>query len=368
MAVFYLNLFFSTRLIVDIPSIVFFIFAALFFYRYFKKNSIKSLYIAAVLISIGTMFKQSTGFLLMAVFLYVLFTKGHKFIFKKELFIAALIFFLVMSPYLIFGYFQFGGFVLAQGASQVSPENPIMQGYTHIITYFSLFPTYLSWPLLILFLIGLVLIFKVFLGFDLLHKEGNFELKKDFFLILLFLIPIILAGFLINHTENRYIINSMPVIFIIASFGFFKIYDWIKKKNKLIPIIILILLLVYIGNFQLKATDSLISGKLDSYSEIRDSAYWFEENSLPTDIIMTTSIKQIPYYSWRKTIRFPKDESDFEELLASDSNIKFFMLSVYENSKEWAYSYPQRKNLTIATGFLRDQQPIAIIYYLNDSN
>ena len=40
MSIFYLNLFFSYRLLVDLPSLTFFTFGAYFFYRYFKNNEI----------------------------------------------------------------------------------------------------------------------------------------------------------------------------------------------------------------------------------------------------------------------------------------------------------------------------------------
>ena len=59
MSVFYLLLFFTYRLLVDLHSLAFFTFSAFLFYRYFKTNSVKSLYLAAVVISIGTMFKLS---------------------------------------------------------------------------------------------------------------------------------------------------------------------------------------------------------------------------------------------------------------------------------------------------------------------
>ena len=369
MSVFYLNLFFSTRLIVDIPSLTFFIFASLFFYRYLKNNSVKSLYIAAALISIGTMFKQSTGFLLIVVFLYLLFTKGYKIIFKKELYIAAIIFFLVMSPYLLWGYSYFGGFVLMQGAAEVAPQNMLARGYEGMKGYFSLFPGYLSWSLLILFLIGIGSMYNVLLGFDLLHKKGNPKLKRNLFLILLFLIPIILASFTINHNEDRYIINSMPAIFIVASYSIFNIYSWLKKQNKALPIILLITFIGYFGYFQLVQTDSLIRGKLDSYGEIRDAAFWLKENSAPEDVMATASIKQVPYYSSRKTVGYPANESEFEKILISNENIKFLMVSAYEPTVDWVYSYPQRKNLTAVTAFFNPgnkQQPVVIIYSLDN--
>ncbi len=52
MSIFYLNLFFTYRLLVDIPSLTFFIFSSFFLYKYFKTNSNKALYLAAVIIAV----------------------------------------------------------------------------------------------------------------------------------------------------------------------------------------------------------------------------------------------------------------------------------------------------------------------------
>ena len=69
---FYLNLFFTFRLQVDMPSLTFLLFSAFFFYKYFKTKSKKSLYWASALIAIGTLFKQSTAFVLLAILIYLL--------------------------------------------------------------------------------------------------------------------------------------------------------------------------------------------------------------------------------------------------------------------------------------------------------
>ena len=95
-SVFYLNLFFTYRLLMDMPALAFFTFGTLFFYKYFKYKYNTFLYLASFLMSIGTLFKQNTAFILAAIFLYVLTIEKLKFLKKKEIWIAALIF--VLSP------------------------------------------------------------------------------------------------------------------------------------------------------------------------------------------------------------------------------------------------------------------------------
>ncbi|MBU2562389.1 MAG: glycosyltransferase family 39 protein [Nanoarchaeota archaeon] len=369
MSVFYLNIFFTYRLLVDIHSLTFFTFSALFFYRYLIKNSKKSLYIASVLIAIGTLFKLSTAFILPAVFIFLLVTEKLSFIKKKELWVAASIFLLILTPYFIWGYFEFNGFVLTKASAHVAPSDYFERFFGGSKDYFSLFPVYLSWPFLIVFLLGIALMYQLVLGFDILVKKGDKELKKYLYLFLILLLPILLASLMIDHNENRYIINSFPSIFIISSFFIIKSYNFIKNKNKFLAIFLVVVLLLFFAFFQLKSTDSLIKGKLNSYSEVREAGLWLKQNSAPSDIIVTSSHPQIKYYSEREIMPFPESEEEFELKLSSDKNLQFYIISAFEYHPEWSYTYPQRNNLTPINGYFADseqKQPLLLIYKIGD--
>ena len=345
---FYLTLFFTFRLIVDIPSLAFFTFSMLLFYKYIKTGSHKSLYLAAVIIAIGTLFKQSTGFLLFGLLIYFLITEKLSFLKRKELWISGLIFLLILSPYIIWGYFEYGGFVLTQGPAVVTPENPLTRGIEGLQGYFGSFPRYFSWPILIFFFLGLGSMYKVFLGFDILikGKKGNFHLKKGLFLLLMFLIPIILASFTINHNEDRYIITAMPAFFIITSLFIDNLYKFIKKRNKIFAILVILGIVFFALFFQIKSADNLIRMKLNSYSQIRDAGIWIKENSDPDDLILSSSAYQVMYYSERKSLRIPKTKEEYENEILPQ-NPKYFMISVFEPTRDWAKTYVQEKNYSV---------------------
>jgi 4-amino-4-deoxy-L-arabinose transferase-like glycosyltransferase len=368
MSVFYLNLFFSYRLQMDVPSLTFFTFSAYFFYKYFKNSeNHKALYWASALIAIGTMFKQNTAFLLFGVGIYILITEKLKFLKKKEIWIAVLIFLLVLSPYLIWGNLKYGGFVLTKGQGSVAPQNFFSIGFNNLHTYLTSFPYYLSWIFLVIFLLGIVSMYKLFLGFDILIKRGDKNLKRDLFLILILISPIILISFLINHAEERYIINAFPTIFIISGFIMLKGYNKLKKYNKIFALIILIGLLGFFAYFQTYSaghTDDLIKSRTYSYLEIKNAGLWFKENTEPNDIIMSQSIHQIEYYSDRKAEEFLSLE-EFEALKQENENLKYFMISTMQKSRDWSYSYPQENNLTLLNAYFADAQqtqPLVLIY------
>ncbi len=369
MSIFYLNIFYTFRILVEIPSLTFYTFSAYFFYKYFKYNSKKSLYLGAALTAVGTLFKLPTATILFSLLIYLLITQKLKFILKKEMWIAALIFILILTPYIIWGYQEFGGFVISQAGGWNSPAEGeyFSNGYDNFKSYIFMFPTLLSWPLLIFFILGLLSMYKLILGFDVLIKGKNKALNKDLFLFLLFIIPIIVVSLSVAFNEDRYIINSIPIVFSLAGVFILKTYDTIKKYRKFIAILFLIILLGSITYLQLKSADVLIKSRKDSYLQVKQAGLWLKENSQKEDVIVTKSWPHIQFYSERQAIRLPNTEEEFEILKSSDPNIRFLMISIFEPHQEWAYAYPQKQNLTAIQGYFADAQrtqPTLIIYRL----
>lgn len=367
---FYLFIFHTYRLLVDLPSFTFFTFAAFFFYKYLKDNKeVKSLYFGTVIIAIGTLFRLTTATFLFAILIYVLITEKLNFLKKKEIWIAALIFILILSPYIIWGYMQFNGFVITQAGAWNAPQEDYLSNFLwNFKSYMSLFPNMFSWSILIFFILGLFSMYGLILGFDVLIKGEDIKLKRNLFLFLIFLIPIITISFSMSHYfEDRYIINSLPAIFIISSVFIIKSYDFIKKKSKIIAIILLIILLGTMAYSQMSHTDSLIKNKKDSYLQVKQAGLWLKQNSEPSDIIIVNSWSQITYYSERKVLTIPSGKEELTSLISSDPNIKFYIVSIFESHENWMYSFPQEHNFTVVQAYFADSaktQPILIIYHI----
>ena len=392
-SVFYLNLFFSYRVLVDIHSLAFFTFSAWLFFKYFKENSPKYLYIAAVVIAIGSMFKLTTAYVLFAVLIYLLITEKLNFLKRKEIWISAIIFWLVISPYIIWGFITFHGFVLTKAAEVTAPHGvDYITSTTRVLGgYISLFPNYLvplnnSNPLIGLIIsiaiIAILIIssYKLFIGFDILIYKKELDkgvsvynnLKRDLYLLLIFLLPLILVSIMISHNEDRYILNSFPALFIMIGALVMNIFNYISsKKLKGLAILFLVVVIISFAYTQLNSADSLIKVKLNSYSQVRDAGIWFSENSEPLDSIATVSFSQVEYYSKKETIMIPETEEEFESKTIPEKHPKYFMLSGFEQGPEWSRSYPQRKNLTVANVFFLDSaktQPIVILYNMPENS
>lgn len=352
MSIFYLNLFFTYRLLVDLPSLTFFTFSAFFFYKYYKDKSPKFLYLTAGLLGIGTLFKLSTAFIAVPFLIFLLMTSKLNFFKRKEIWLSSLIFLLILAPYIIWGYFEFGGFVLMQASAHVASES-YLNIFPIFKNYISNFPAYLSWPILI----------ALFAGIIFMYKNRGEELRRDIYVLLILIIPLILISYLINHNEDRYILTIFPAIFIISGSFLVKLYSLIKVKNKIFAILFIILILGFTSVTQITSADSLIKSRIYSSVNVRDAGLWLKDNSNVSDIIATKSQPQIRYYSGRKTIGLPPTEQEFENQL--NLNVKFYMISIFEVHPEWAYNYPIEKNLTIERAYItQDQKATLIIYSL----
>ena len=377
MSVFYLNLFFTYRILIDLQSLTFFIFSAFLFLRYFKTGSKKSLYLASVLIGIGSLFRLTTAVILFGVLIYLLFTERLKIIKKKELWISAAIFLLILAPYIVWGYYTFHGNVITlAGARNAAADNFIGTGVGVMKSYLGLFPYYffpytgdfshyLSISFILVFILGIFLLYKLALGLDLLAKPENFDIKRDLFLLLILIIPFVSMSFLLNHNEDRYIFTFFPAAFLLISNAIIFISSLIKKKNKPLAFVFIGIILVSLAYFQIAAADSLIKNKIDSYAQVKQAGLWLKDNSAPGDYIVTNSY-QIRYYSERERIGFPENKSDFEKMLPNES-IKYYVISGFESHPDWAFTFPQEKNLSVANAYFSDpfgKNPILVIYRL----
>jgi hypothetical protein len=270
-----------------------------------------------------------------------------------------------MLPYILFGFQEFGGFVLTQASSHVAPES-YLNGFNLMFGYIKLFPTYFSTVFLILFGLGAIYSFyKPLLYRD---KLGDNRIKGYLFSFLILVIPFILISFFVNHIENRYIMTVFVSVMILGSAAINEIAEFIEKEKSKVKVAVTVVIILLLGFFfinQIGMADSLIKNKQASYMEVKEVGIWLKEYSVVygPGIVATKSQPQIRYYSGLDTINLPPTEEEFESWLNNDT--KYLMLSIFEVHPEWAYTYPERKNLTaIQAYFIEGEQPILVVYEL----
>lgn len=364
---FYLDLFFSNKIMVDIPSSVLgFLgfYLILKGYIYGKNNPYLILGSIALMSSVlmkytGVLFIIGTG-------ITALLIKGRELFKDKRTWIAAGFGILTFIPFLIYGLLNQRILKGIFEAGSSAASLPLNEKISLFFTYVTFMPVYLKITFLILFLIGLITMLNIFLGFDLIIKGENKKLQHDFIILIFIILPLIYFGFFVNHFEDRYIVYSFTPIFIVAAIGLVKLEEYIKKyveSAAKYTFLILIVILLFGSYQQLVYADSLIKSKMTAFQPQRPAGEWLKENTEKGDIIFASEDPQFTYYAEIDVLGFPKTVEEFHEKV-KETNAKFMVVSVYERPPQWIYTYAQEypDNVEGRVVFAIGDQPAIVIY------
>jgi len=392
-------LFFTGRVLTNLPATFFLLIFLLFFWKgYVLKEGNKFLYISAIFYALAILTRMQYIMFIIPILFLIFFKEKFKFLLNKKLWITLGIFLLLMVPQLIIHYQHFGNpladltkYYLGVGTSQTGEVGVNLAKTSDLFLYFTNLPyildgnqqgynTLLAFsPLYLLFIIGFFYFFAdLFLGIDKIFK--NEEIQKKLFIFIWIVSTFLLLGYIAPQLEQRYIMQTLPFLFLITVFPLIKIGEIINKKFKmkkktLFLIILIIFALLLIPN--LIFGNSLTDAKKTSYLEVKQAGEWIKANSNPDDIIISDSLPQITYYSERSTYPYTlayrrdlpqKNETDFYEFVKTQKP-KYMILSVFEQSADWTYSYPETHKdlLTPVKAYMQGQQPVLVVYEFNYS-
>lgn len=361
-SVFYLDIFYMCRLLVDMPAVVFSLLAIYFFLKREKKTFA---FFIIPLIIIGSMIRFSVSLTFIILFVYLFLIKGFSLLKEKNLIYSSLIGLLLLIPIFIWSVINFGGplnllYRLTLGGGREQGFNQ----FSVLMQYITYFPNYIYTILFILFLIGLLFFYDLIFAIDLI-KNKKF-LQSKLLLVLWIIIPILVFGLLINHFEDRYIAMIFPAVFYIISYGLVEIASIIDKNRKLIFVLIIIIFLL-VGIYPMfNYTKLIINQKINSYIGVKEAGIWLKENSKKSDVIFGSSIPQLTFYSERVTYGYPDNESDFNKKI-EELKPRYMVLTIWEKSPLWVYSWPEKNNRSIKLVYVsfidkENKKPDTLIY------
>jgi len=387
-------LFFSGRPLTNIPSAFFLLLFLLLFWKgYVLKEGDKFLYLSGIFYALAALTRMQNLMFLIPIFIFIFSREKFKFLKNKKLWITLGIFLLVMTPQLIIHYQHFGNpvadlmkYYLGIGGSQTGEIGAEIGQPSKLFSYITNLPYMLDGnekgyttlfalsPIYILFVIGFFYFFiDLFLGFDKIFKDE--KIQKRLFVLMWIVVIFILLGYITIAVEQRYVMETLPFLFLIAVFPLLKLGNFIKNKSKLsnkfiFASIAIVLMLLLIPNFLFG--NNLIEAKKTSYLEVKQAGEWIKENSNLTDIVVTSSLPQITYYSERIVYPFnlayrrdleEKNETDFNEFVLKN-HPRYLVISAYEVDYDWVFQYPEKhKNILVPVKvYYKNEQPILVIY------
>ncbi|MDD4785345.1 MAG: hypothetical protein PHH12_02715 [Candidatus Shapirobacteria bacterium] len=167
------------------------------------------------------------------------------------------------------------------------PLNPFI---SHITNAFNIYSTYISIPLLIFSLIGLILLFK---------KNWKLKISNWKFVVLAswWILPLIANAALAKVFTARYILFTIPSLIILISLGFFNFF--LKIKSNFLKIIFILSVFILNLNFIYKISTNPFNYKLIDSEQgylsdwtsgwgIKESAEFLKQQSLSANIIVGT--------------------------------------------------------------------------------
>ncbi|MDP1728803.1 MAG: glycosyltransferase family 39 protein [archaeon] len=399
MSVYWVFTFYTYRLLTDIPSVFFGILCLYYFWSvYIKQNKNYGLYLSVLFGVLAFSTRFPLALVLVSIAVYLFFIRKFSLLKDKAIWKAIVIGIFALSPYII--YFISTKFYLFKfyfGANAVSVHQaiqwniiPMIFSFLDPVTQDPSAPLYYHIFGLV-FILGILSLFNLILGFDIFLKQRDKKYNADFFLFLFLFIHLIFYIAIFRAANDRWLLMLMPPIFILSGKGLVWFYNLLKGYSKEIAIAV-VLLLLFAGVYQnFNHANNLIEQKKTSYGEIKLAGEWLKQNT-PTDVkIITASIVQNQYYSERDSYSIGVNGSGIEKcwdkmgMLSTEpycqeetekrfnervKEIKpdYFIISVFEPyfTPQWAYTYPQRYNLTLIQGYSDAQgQPILILYKFN---
>jgi len=370
MSVFWLHLFHTARLLSDIPALTFWLATVFFFYKgYIKKENSKFIWLAGFFFGLTLFTRTAYAIMLFPLMVYIISKEKLGFLKNKNFWIAVVLAFLAISPYIIYNFAIYDNPIekitgLGSGEDRFRGAGNFMRLFYNL----PIFHSTLFWTFLVLSILGFVMFFDLIVGFDMIFK--NEKIRKRLFLLVWILTPYVfhsLTAVAIN--EPRYLFASFAGLFIVFGYGVMFGYNKIKKYNKYIAMVFLIVILIVGGYGQLAHADRSIKSKATSYKEVKDAGVWLYQNTEYGDKVVSQSIYQNMYYSERYTFDFHSEEGKLTEeefnLKVKELKPKYMVVSVFEPgfTPDWAYSYGERNKDKVkpVIGYGGDQ-PVLIIF------
>ncbi|MEK6880150.1 MAG: glycosyltransferase family 39 protein [Nanoarchaeota archaeon] len=359
LAVSWVQLFYTTRIMSDIPSFFFILASIYFFIRSYENINLKFFFLSIFFLSLAVLTRYFYG-MIGIIYLVILITANkHHFLKNKSFWLGGI---LGLIPLLIFfaiNLISHGNFLPAAGFYTTSAaEKP---GFAYYILGF--IPHIFKIVFTILFVIGLIIVLlELFLGFDSINSIK--KLRHHLFVILILFFPLIFFIFFLRAAEDRYLFLSFVSFILIISHGIVFVYDYIRKYSKIVAVVLTIILLLFGAYSNLTFGNSLVIEKKTSFLQMKEAFLWIKDNTSKESILVGEWIP--PYAIYYAERRFAEGNStDFDQLLDKSD---YLVVNAFHPQDPWVVNYLQNNassKLAPVKSFFFDenqQQPAVIIY------
>ncbi|MEK6954496.1 MAG: glycosyltransferase family 39 protein [Candidatus Micrarchaeota archaeon] len=338
-----LYIFYSGRLLTEVPGIFFSALSAYFFFKAFEEKRPRDFLLLCLfsLTAFLVYYRFSMMLVSMALFALLFRTKG---ILEnlKPILASLAIFLILLAPLLLYSNSYFGSFIglfsSSYSGQQPEPLDWFISNIGHIFSNM-----YVVAFTIIAFIYALA-----------------FGQKPIRFLALLTIISFISASVLLNHKEDRYLMPLFPIVFMLIA-GFCavvleKAYSAIKgfssahmeKGAIYISASILVLFLLYQSTLANMGQGlSLFESKKASFGDVKEAALFVRDSTLPQDAVMSDSVTAM-FYMDRYSAGFSSSNISYVQGLLESKKPKYLLITAYESRDAYINAINNMKNLKVA--------------------
>lgn len=361
-SVLWIHLFYTVRLLTNVPALVFLFLSIYLFIKSTKYGlNYKFFSLALIFLSFSTLTRYPNG-IIFFVYVFMLLINKQFLLNKLKFWYFGL---MGISPILLFFLYNFmtqeNIFPALLGGQYINAGEKITTPFAFgLLNYI---PIYLQTTFFIFFILGtIILLFELFVGYNLIPKTT--KLKNS---LLLFLILISVYSFFIFYlraAEDRYFFPICISLCVFTGFGINLVYGFIKKHNKFLAISFLLLVLFLGAYVQISQATNLIENKKTSFLQERQGFEWMDKNTPKSSIYAGSGIAPyVIYYTSRNYYELPSSSQEIGEDLNSD----YLILQIFHNSPEYFAEYFNNnfeKWKTLQIFYLDEEkkQPAFIIY------
>lgn len=364
-AVVWIHLFYSVRIMTDVPSLFLALASIYFFIRGYENLELKHFSLSILFLSLAILMRYSYGLIGFVYLIFLGLVHRHKVLGKKNFWIGGVI---GVVPLLIFfasNIIKYGGlFPAVESYATAAAEKPVA------FYVFGFIPYILKYTFTGLFLAGLaIILFELFVGFDSISKVK--KIKSDSFLMILLFVSLIFFIFVIKAAEDRYLMMIFPVMFIFGSIALLAVYGFFMRYSKMFAILLVLGILGFGAYSQITFGSMIIENKKTSFLPMKEALVWIGENTPEDAVILGQwSDPYTIYYAGRRVEEWPRP---LDNLDSFEPKADYLIVNIVHAPDDRVTNYIQehlQDRANVVKVFYFDevkQNPAVIISKLNKS-
>lgn len=327
----YLNLFYTQRVMCEIPYVMMALLGVLFF----LSERRELVWASGPCFAVAVMLRYPAFAIPVAVLCFVLFTEGSKALRNKTYWAC-----LALSALTILPDLGSRGRKTVGAASWMLGPRTLPERWNSLLETTTLYFKSMDPIMMLSTMAGLLLS----LWYVATWKSRDPKLRRSHLLLLLLVAgPLLLQGIWITHLEDRYLFGALAPGLILAGSAWwhFVRYSPLGVREASWGLAGVALLLAC-GMASLHS-HRVIVGKLESYAGLKVAGEWMKSQGGTSGPVLSRSIAQLTYYSELPGELLPESAEEFTRKLTSGEAL-YGVLSAYEQNPDWVGQFRHGNN------------------------